>query len=96
MCRITVFTPTYNQAYIIEKLYRSLQRQTFRDFEWLIVDDGSSNNTEEVISAWQKEGNDFPISYQILYTKYAVQDIEEVAQRVIPLHQSKLVLPVQH
>lgn len=63
MTRITVFTPTYNRAYIIEKLYRSLQRQTFRDFEWLIVDDGSSDNTEEVIAAWQQEGNDFPIRY---------------------------------
>ena len=61
--RITVFTPTYNRAYIIENLYRSLQRQTFRDFEWLIVDDGSSDNTEEVIASWQNEGNDFPIRY---------------------------------
>ena len=43
--KITVFTPTYNRAYIIENLYRSLQRQTFRDFEWLIVDDGSTDNT---------------------------------------------------
>ena len=61
--RITVFTPTYNRAYIIENLYRSLQRQTFRDFEWLIVDDGSSDNTAEVISAWQQDKNDFPIRY---------------------------------
>ncbi len=61
--RITVFTPTYNRAYIIEKLYRSLQRQTFRDFEWLIVDDGSTDNTEEIVAAWQTEGNDFPIRY---------------------------------
>lgn len=61
--KITVFTPTYNRAYIIENLYRSLQRQSFRDFEWLIVDDGSSDNTEEVISRWQQEGNDFPIRY---------------------------------
>lgn len=61
--KITVFTPTYNRAYIIENLYRSLQRQTFRDFEWLIVDDGSSDNTEEVIASWQAEGNDFPIRY---------------------------------
>lgn len=61
--KITVFTPTYNRAYIIENLYRSLQRQTFRDFEWLIVDDGSTDNTEEVISEWQKENNDFPIRY---------------------------------
>lgn len=61
--KITVFTPTYNRAYIIEKLYRSLQRQTYRDFEWLIVDDGSTDNTEEVIGKWQKENNDFPIRY---------------------------------
>jgi len=61
--KITVFTPTYNRAYIIENLYRSLQRQTFRDFEWLVVDDGSSDNTEEVIARWQQDGNDFPIRY---------------------------------
>lgn len=61
--KITVFTPTYNRAYIIENLYRSLQRQTYRDFEWLIVDDGSSDNTQEIISAWQQEGNNFPIRY---------------------------------
>ena len=61
--RITVFTPTYNRAYIIEKLYRSLQHQTFRDFEWLIVDDGSTDNTADIVAIWQHEGNDFPIRY---------------------------------
>ncbi len=61
--KITVFTPTYNRAHIIENLYRSLQRQSFRDFEWLIVDDGSTDNTEEVINQWQTENNDFPIRY---------------------------------
>ena len=43
---ITVFTPTYNRAYIIEKLYKSLQQQTKKNFEWIIVDDNSSDNTE--------------------------------------------------
>lgn len=61
--RITVFTPTYNRAYIIENLYHSLQRQSYRDFEWLIVDDGSTDNTEELIKSWQEAGNDFPIRY---------------------------------
>lgn len=61
--KITVFTPTYNRAYIIENLYRSLQRQTFRDFEWLIVDDGSTDNTEELINGWIEDNNDFPIRY---------------------------------
>lgn len=60
---VTVFTPTYNRAYIIENLYRSLQRQTSKDFEWLIVDDGSTDNTEEVIRNWQNEENEFSIRY---------------------------------
>jgi glycosyltransferase involved in cell wall biosynthesis len=48
---------------MIENLYRSLQRQTFCDFEWLIVDDGSADNTEALVSAWQREENDFSIRY---------------------------------
>lgn len=46
---ITVFTPTYNRAYIIKNLYDSLIRQTFTDFEWLVVDDGSTDHTEKLI-----------------------------------------------
>lgn len=61
--RITVFTPTYNRAYIIEKLYRSLQRQSFRDFEWLVIDDGSTDNTEELFQRWINEKNSFHIRY---------------------------------
>lgn len=61
--KLTVFTPTYNRGYIIENLYRSLQRQTCHDFEWLVVDDGSSDNTQELFRAWQQEENPFPIRY---------------------------------
>ena len=61
--KITVFTPTYNRAYIIENLYRSLQRQSYTDFEWLVVDDGSADNTQELFEGWQKESNPFPIHY---------------------------------
>ncbi len=61
--KITVFTPTYNRAYIIETLYRSLQRQTYTDFEWLVVDDGSADNTEDLFATWQQESNPFPIRY---------------------------------
>jgi len=61
--KITLFTPTYNRAYILETLYRSIQRQTFRDFEWLVIDDGSSDNTEELVRSWMNDGNDFPIRY---------------------------------
>lgn len=51
----TVFTPTYNRAYRIEELYKSLLLQTCNDFEWLIVDDGSTDNTEELISKFIRE-----------------------------------------
>ena len=61
--KITVFTPTYNRAYILENLYRSLQRQSFTDFEWLVVDDGSSDGTKALFERWQQEDNPFPIRY---------------------------------
>lgn len=60
--KITVFTPTYNRAYIIENLYNSLCRQTYRNFEWLVVDDGSSDNTGELFERLKTEAN-FPIQY---------------------------------
>ena len=60
---ITVFTPTYNRAYIIENLYRSLQKQTCTDFEWLVVDDGSADDTEALFQKWMAESNPFPIRY---------------------------------
>lgn len=52
---ITVFTPTYNRANLLPKLYDSLKKQNFKLFEWLIVDDGSSDNTEEVVNNFIKE-----------------------------------------
>jgi len=56
----TVFTPAYNRAHTLHRVYRSLQAQTFRDFEWLIVDDGSTDGTLDLVVRWQKRG-DFPI-----------------------------------
>lgn len=60
---VTVFTPTYNRAYILGDLYHSLQRQTCMDFEWLIVDDGSVDDTKALVASWQEEENPFPIRY---------------------------------
>lgn len=59
---ITVFTPSYNRAYILPTLYESLQQQTCKDFEWLIVDDGSTDNTEELVASWLSVA-DFSIRY---------------------------------
>lgn len=61
--KITIFTPTYNRGHLLERLYNSIKRQTFKNFEWIIVDDGSYDNTEEIVSAWLKEDNYFPIRY---------------------------------
>lgn len=54
--RITVFTPSYNRAYCLDKLYQSLVGQTCQDFVWLIIDDGSTDNTRELVSGWIDEG----------------------------------------
>lgn len=60
---ITVFTPTYNRGYIIEELYKSLRRQNYFDFEWLVIDDGSTDNTEELFKKWIEQDNKFTIRY---------------------------------
>lgn len=60
--RFTVFTPTYNRARTLHRVYESLLKQTFRDFEWLIVDDGSVDNTAELVEGW-KQAAWFPIRY---------------------------------
>ena len=59
---ITVFTPTYNRKNDLINLYNSLLNQNFNDFEWLIVDDGSTDNTEEVVNKLKKE-NKININY---------------------------------
>lgn len=60
--KLTIFTPTYNRAYTINKCYESLRRQTNKNFKWLVIDDGSTDNTKQLISKWKNEA-DFEIKY---------------------------------
>lgn len=62
MSYFTVCTPTYNRAHLLKRPFDSLQRQTFKDFEWLIIDDGSIDNTQEVVDAFIEQA-DFKIIY---------------------------------
>ena len=59
---LTIFTPAYNRAHTLGRTYESLCRQTCQDFEWLIIDDGSQDNTRQLVEGWIKE-NRFPIRY---------------------------------
>lgn len=59
----TVFTPTYNRAKTLHRVHDSLAEQTFRDFEWLIVDDGSTDETRAQVEQWMLEAR-FPIRYE--------------------------------
>ena len=61
---ISIFTPAYNRAYILENLYYSLKTQTSYDFEWIIADDGSTDGTEGLICSWMQETKLFPIRYK--------------------------------
>lgn len=58
----TILTPTYNRAGTLHRVYESLCQQTFKDFEWVVVDDGSTDNTHASVLAWQARAA-FPIRY---------------------------------
>lgn len=60
---LTIFTPAYNRAHTLHRCYESLKKQSCKDFVWLIIDDGSTDNTADLVKKWQNETNDFEIKY---------------------------------
>ncbi len=60
--KLTIITPTYNRANKIRMAFASLQEQSMQEFEWLIIDDGSQDNTSEIVNKLKKEAK-FPIHY---------------------------------
>ena len=74
MPTLTIFTPTYNRAHTLPRVYESLKAQTCRDFEWLVLDDGSTDATRALVRGWIGEGS-IPVKYLYkenggLYTGY--------------------------
>ena len=63
MATLTVFTPAYNRAHTLPRTYESLLAQDCKDFVWLIVDDGSQDNTADLVRQWQEKDNGFEIRY---------------------------------
>ena len=63
MIPLTVFTPTYNRAGLLSRCFESMKRQTSKEFIWMIIDDGSTDNTRELVEDWMKQ----PLDFQILY-----------------------------
>lgn len=87
--KFSVFTPTYNRAKDIVACYLSLCKQTFSDFEWIVIDDGSNDNTNQVMEEIMKSAR-FPIVY-----RYQENKGKHVAQnRALDLAQGELFLPL--
>ena len=52
---LTIFTPTYNREHTLPRLYESLKRQTNMNFEWLVINDGSTDDTVSLLKQWQAD-----------------------------------------
>lgn len=63
MQQLTIFTPAYNRAHTLPRAFEALKQQSNKDFIWLIVDDGSTDNTKELVESFQKEDCGFQIEY---------------------------------
>lgn len=61
--KLTVFTPAYNRAHTLTRTYESMCNQTNKNFIWMIIDDGSTDNTKELVRGWQTADNGFEIQY---------------------------------
>ena len=63
MYPITIFTPSYNRAALLTRCYESLKKQTCKNFIWMVIDDGSTDHTGELVAEWQGKQCGFPIQY---------------------------------
>ena len=66
--KISVITPSYNRGHLLKRCYESLCRQELTDFEWIVVDDGSTDNTRQIVESFRKENK---ICVRYIYQKNA-------------------------
>ncbi|MCI8660514.1 MAG: glycosyltransferase family 2 protein [Lachnospiraceae bacterium] len=83
---VTILTPTYNRGTILEQLYDSLCRQSDKDFEWLIVDDGSTDHTKELCENWCQKAD-----FQVRYVWQKNGGKHRALNRGIPLAQAPFI-----
>lgn len=84
---ISIITPTYNRGYILSNLYNSLLKQTNKNFEWIIIDDGSQDNTEELIKTWN-------VDFSIRYFKQKNGGKHRAVNRGVPLAEYEFIFIV--
>lgn len=86
--KISILTATYNRAHTLPRLYESLKKSNHKkDFEWIIMDDGSSDNTEELIKSYQKENQ-----IEIHYFKQKNQGKMKALNEIIPKAKGEYLL----
>ena len=88
---LTIFTPTYNRAKFLPRAFEALKRQTLKDFLWMIIDDGSTDNTEEVVQDLLK---DTEAGFKIEYVKKENGGLHTGYNKAIELAQTELMVCV--
>ena len=87
--KFTVFTPTYNRAHTLHRVYESLKAQSYKNFEWLVVDDGSTDGTYHLIEAWRKSSY-----FSIVYLQQPNYGKHIAFNRGVKLAKGELFLPI--
>lgn len=62
--KISIITPTYNRAKTLHRVFESLEKQTYKNFEWIIIDDGSTDETKVLVDTWSQEVDYIRYVYQ--------------------------------
>ena len=100
---ITVFTPSYNRAKTLPRVFECLKTQTYKSFEWIIIDDGSEDNTKDVVDGFLKENLFFDIIYvyqknqgKHIATNNAVKCAEETFLSRLTLTMPVQMTPLKH